>query len=104
MIKPKTKKSTERNSLGAPYRKKDRALAYDLNSEDPEEVDKALDALAVAHDALAFEWTSGSKVFQGEFLASAIQEAGDSEATCRRWTKNYRRLMIKPTQGKKLAA
>jgi hypothetical protein len=59
-------KSGEKTSLDALYRKRDKALervvaAYkDLDKrDDGEELDRALDALTVAHAAATFEWASG---------------------------------------------
>jgi hypothetical protein len=68
MAKSKKKQSKERNSLDALYRKRDMALdrvvatlgKYGATSGEPEELNKVLDALTVAHIAATFEWASGS--------------------------------------------
>jgi hemoglobin-like flavoprotein len=64
MLKKSKLKPKRNDAFDGLYRKRDRALervvaAYEKNSEDPEELNKALDALTVAHVALAFEWASG---------------------------------------------
>ena len=67
MTKSKKKQSSERNSLDALYLKRDRALErvvatwgkHGATSEEPEELNKALDALTIAHVAATFEWASG---------------------------------------------
>jgi hypothetical protein len=67
MTKSKKKKSNERNSLDALYRKRDRGLERVVATwekrraagEDPEdELNTALDALTIAHVAVTFEWAS----------------------------------------------
>jgi len=65
MAKLKKKKSND--SLDVFYRKRDRALERVVDAwqrsgapnDDGEELNKALDALTVAHVAATFEWASG---------------------------------------------
>jgi hypothetical protein len=66
MEKPKNKKRANRNSLDSLYRKRDRALGRVVGiwlrnvGEDPDELNKALDVLTVAHATATFEFASGS--------------------------------------------
>jgi len=66
MSKSTNKKSVEVDSLDALYRKRDDALARVVKvfekseTADKDELNRALDALTVAHIAATFEWASGS--------------------------------------------
>lgn len=56
-------KRTGPDLLNSLYRKRDRALehlvaTYNANEEDLDELNKALDALTLAHAAATFEWAS----------------------------------------------
>jgi hypothetical protein len=67
MQKSKKRKSGERNSLDTLYRKRDTALERvvaiweksDVSKEDPDELDRALDVLTLAHTAATFEFVGG---------------------------------------------
>lgn len=62
--KSKKRKAHKGSSRSDFARKRDKALqrfiaAYNADSEDPEELHRALDALVIAHTAYTFEWASG---------------------------------------------
>jgi hypothetical protein len=57
-------KRIKRDSLDVWYHKRDKALArvveiWGRDEKDKDELNRALDAFAVAHTAAAFEWGSG---------------------------------------------
>jgi hypothetical protein len=65
-MKSAAKKLHERNTLLSLYRKRDNALArvvdiwlkHEESEEDPDELNRALDALSFAHHTFTREWLS----------------------------------------------
>jgi hypothetical protein len=68
VTKSPKKERRGRNSLDSLYRKRDKALERvvsiwvksEPSKEDPDELNRALDVLAVAHAMVTFEFASGS--------------------------------------------